>query len=1079
MQLNYTKVLLLLLLLVQNVSSFGQRVINAVNTPDVANFNGWVNTPNPISGYVFTGTTNRVGTTIATNGGLYAIANKGLGYRPSSSANSFTLTGTYRNNTGTAIAVGDTIQVSYRAEVIDANSRIPGWEVTVAGQTSSAFNWLSSNGTQTKTHKFVRTTAIANNTNFSLVFESDRGTGSGSSPLIGINDITVTILPAAVICATPSITSQPSDISILVPNAATFNVSAADVTSYQWQWRATASGSWANVTAAQGTGGTTATFTTVPTVQTMNGYQYRVVLTNACGSTTKTASSNVATLTLNCPLPVVTMQPLDTTVAAGIPAVFEVGATNVSTYQWQWRANNTAAWSDVTLAEGTGGTTDAFTTIATTQQMNGYQYRVVLNNICGITLTDSATLTICMPPVVTMQPLDTTVALGTPAVFEVEATNVSTYQWQWRANNAATWTNVTGTEGTGGTTNSFTTIATTQQMNGYQYRVVLTNTCGSTTITNMLTDSATLTICMPPVVTMQPLDTTVALGTPAVFEVEATNVSTYQWQWRANNTAAWTNVTATEGTGGTTDSFTTVATTQQMNGYQYRVVLTNACGSIAITNMLTDSATLTICMPPTITAQVANAIAVSGTSAVFEVAVTNATAYQWQWRANNTANWIDATILDGTGATTDSFTTIATTMAMNGYEYRVIVTNECGVSTVTNIVSDSGILTVVCPPAASITTQPAAVLINLGANAQFSVTATNVGTYQWQTWDDLTAAWLDIPPATPGYTGQNTNTLVITTPVLSMDSSKYRVVLSNLCAVTTTSGEAMLTIDAGITVTTSPAFQLSADGFTSLTAFTNTGIGQHQSRGIRYSEDGITWSSLVTGGAISSLQPNTQYYYQGYVTFDIGTFYGTVLDTFTLANVAGATTLNALAGGTTIEWTLNENNNPAYTRYAIASGTNWVQANGTLGTTAAWMTAAEWNALTVSELTPATNYCFAVKAKNNDGIETVLGAEICIMTDTAVNVSVNDIANALNSQLSVYPNPNTSGFVHLQYNFTHPVTLNVSVADMSGKLVFTHDLKDLSTGQHTLDLSKLAQGIYLMKLSAAGQSVGKKLMITK
>jgi len=1174
MKLNFTKALVLLLLLVQNVPSFSQRIINAVNTADQANFNGWVNTPNPITGYVFSGATNRVGTSVATNGGLYAIPNRGLGYRPSSSASTFTLTGTYRNSTGAAIAIGDTIQVSYRAEVIDANSRIPGWEVTVGGQTNAAFNWLSTQGTQTKTHKFVRTTAIANNATFTLVFEADRGTGSGSSPLIGINNISVTILPAAAICATPSVTTQPADISLVAPNTATFSVAAVDVTSYQWQWRATASGNWANVTAAEGTGGTTAAFTTVATTQAMDGYQYRVVLTNTCGSTTQTLNSNAATLTMDCTNPTVTMQPLDTTVMSGVPAgflinatdvntyqwqwrananstwadvtpaegtggttnafttnattqqmdgyqyrvvltnacgitltdsaalticippvlsiqptdtiavlgnvaVFEVNATNVTAYQWQWRANANGAWADVTAAEGTGGTTNAFTTIATTAQMNGYQYRVVLTNTCGNTISDSATLALCMPPVVSIQPTDTIAVLGNVAVFEVNATNVTAYQWQWRANANGTWADVTAVQGTGGTTDSFTTIATTAQMNGYQYRVVLTNTCGANVSSTILTDSATLTICTPAVVVTQPSDTIVLLGNTAAFEVAATNVSTYQWQWRANANSNWADVTINEGTGGTTNTFTTVATTQQMNGYQYRVVLTNACGNTTVTHTNTDSASLMICMPPTITTQVAPTTAVVGTHAVFEVAVTNATAYQWQWRAGNTANWMDATILDGTGATTDSFTTIATTMGMNGYEYRVIVTNACGANTVSNIVSDSGVLMVVCPAAAVINTQPAAITINLGANASFSVTATDAATYQWQTWDELTAAWLDITPAATGYSGQNTNTLIITTPGLAMDSSKYRVVVTNLCAITTTSADAMLTIDAGITVTTSPVSILSTDGFTSLTVFTNTGIGQQQAEGVRYSEDGITWNSLVAGGVINGLQPNKQYYYQGYVTFDIGTFYGAILDTVTLANVAGATTLNALTGGTSIELTLNENNNPAYTQYAIASGTNWVQANGTLGTAATWMTAADWNAIIVSELVPNTNYCFAVKARNNAGVETVLGTEVCIMTDTAVNVSVRDIAAALNNLVIVYPNPATSGFVHLKYNFATAIDLNVSITDLSGKIVFTTDFKSLKSGQQTLDLSKLAQGIYFLKLSAEGQSAGKKIMISK
>ncbi|OJV50617.1 MAG: hypothetical protein BGO31_09225 [Bacteroidetes bacterium 43-16] len=787
-------------------------------------------------------------------------------------------------------------------------------------------------------------------------------------------------------CATPIVSAQPANVIVTVPNTATFNTTAINVTAYQWQWRANASGNWANVTVLQGTGGTSSSFTTVPTVATMDEYQYRVVLTNACGggSTTTVLNSNTAMLSLNCAAPVATLQPLDTTVVSGAPALFVADATGVTSYQWQWRANSTATWADVTTAEGTGGTSDSFTTIATTAQMSGYQYRVVLSNACGGTVTAG--------------------------------------------------------------------------------------------ITN--TDSATLTICQPPVVTTQPLDTTVVLGNVAVFEVEANNVSAYQWQWRANNTAAWANVTTAEGIGGTSDSFTTIATTATMNGFQYRVILTNACGSTTITNLFTDSATLNICMPPVITTQVINTTATLGSSAVFEVAGNNATGYQWQWRANNTATWADVTAAEGTGGTTDAFTTIATTLTMNGYQYRVVLTNACGASTVTNLVSDTATLTVVCPPSVSITAQPLNAAINLGANALFTVTATNAASYQWQVWDDLTASWTDIAPAANGYSGQHTDSLIVNAPALSMDSTRYRVVLSNLCAVTTTSTEAMLTIDAGITVMTNPVTALTSNGFTSVTTFTNTGIGQYQSQGIRYSADAITWNPLVPGGVISNLSPNTQYYFQAYAIFDIGTFYGAVSDTFTLANVAGPSSLAALTGGTTIQLSINENNNPAYTEYAIASGTNWVQANGSLGTTAAWKTATDWNATTIRELTPRTNYCFSVKARNNDGIETALSTEACIQTDSSVNVAVNDIAAALSGQVILYPNPST-GMVQLKYNFERALDLNVTVVDLSGKVVLATTFNDLKSGVQIIDLSSLAQGMYSVRLASGGHVAGKKLLIAK
>src|SRR5690606_6156922 len=67
--------------------------------------------------------------------------------------------------------------------------------------------------------------------------------------------------------------------------------------------------------------------------------------------------------------------------------------------------------------------------------------------------------------------------------FSVTAagTPTPTYQWQVSTNGGGTWANVTG--GTGATTNSYTTGATSAPMNNNQYRCVVTNTCGSTTST--------------------------------------------------------------------------------------------------------------------------------------------------------------------------------------------------------------------------------------------------------------------------------------------------------------------------------------------------------------------------------------------------------------------------------------------------------------------------------------------------------------------------------------------------------------------------------------------------------------------
>jgi len=156
---------------------------------------------------------------------------------------------------------------------------------------------------------------------------------------------------------------------------------------------------------------------------------------------------------------------------------------------------------------------------------------------------------------------------------------------------------------------------------------------------------------------------------------------------------------------------------------------------------------------------------------------------------------------------------------------------------------------------------------------------------------------------------------------------------------------------------------------------------------------------------VSSLQPNTNYYYRAYATNSVGTSYGSNLDTTTLATVPG---LLVDAGSTSpsssIDFLIDNNDNPDgtvpgenATQYAIYENTTgaWLQASGTLGAAATWQVASAWPA-TITGLDPLTQYCFQVKARNADNIETALSTAACFTTQsqsgTISNVAGNNIA---------------------------------------------------------------------------------------
>jgi hypothetical protein len=104
----------------------------------------------------------------------------------------------------------------------------------------------------------------------------------------GVTTVNVPVTGTGI--AAPSISTHPTNQNAVVGNTATFSVTASGATSYQWE--VNEGSGWNNV--STGTGGTTASYTTASTTLPMNGYDYRVVVTNACGNTT----SNEAELTV-------------------------------------------------------------------------------------------------------------------------------------------------------------------------------------------------------------------------------------------------------------------------------------------------------------------------------------------------------------------------------------------------------------------------------------------------------------------------------------------------------------------------------------------------------------------------------------------------------------------------------------------------------------------------------------------------------------------------------------------------------------------------------------------------------------
>ena len=232
----------------------------------------------------------------------------------------------------------------------------------------------------------------------------------------------------------------------------------------------------------------------------MNGYIYRVVVSNAC---TPAANSSSATLTVTPP-PTITAHPANSTICAGANTTFTFAATGATSVRWQ--VNTGSGFADVpNVAPYSGVTTTTLTITGATAAMNGYQYRGVATNCGGDANSNAATLTISIPVSFTTQPASQTVCQGATVTFTAVTTGtVSSYQWQFSSDGGTTYNNIAGA-----TTTSYTINPAMVGQNNYRFRLVATGSCGPVN-----SNAATLTVNALPVFTLGAIPSVVCLSDP-------------------------------------------------------------------------------------------------------------------------------------------------------------------------------------------------------------------------------------------------------------------------------------------------------------------------------------------------------------------------------------------------------------------------------------------------------------------------------------------------------------------------------------------------------------------------------------
>ncbi|RYZ48407.1 MAG: hypothetical protein EOP49_18755, partial [Sphingobacteriales bacterium] len=259
--------------------------------------------------------------------------------------------------------------------------------------------------------------------------------------------------------------------------------------------------------------------------------------------------------------PSITTQPAAQSPCLGGPVGFSVTATGATSYQWYVSTNGGSTFTPIS-----GATSTSYNVAVTTSAMNNFQYQVVVSNQCGTVTSSNAVLTIASAPSITTQPVSVSVCAGAGAVFTVASTTPANYQWQVSTNGGVTFTNMSGAN-----MNTLSLPSVTGTMNGYQYHVIVTNSCG-----NITSNNVTLTITSGVSITTQPAAANgICIGQTAGFSVVATGPGlTYQWQLSTDGGLNYTNISSA-----TSSTYTTSAVTAGMNNNRYRVIVSTTCGS--------------------------------------------------------------------------------------------------------------------------------------------------------------------------------------------------------------------------------------------------------------------------------------------------------------------------------------------------------------------------------------------------------------------------------------------------------------------------------------------------------------------
>jgi len=647
---------------------------------------------------------------------------------------------------------------------------------------------------------------------------------------------TLTVLPQA------NIDTEPSNTTVCSTDGAFFGIIASGAPTLTYQWESSPDNIiWTPVSGGVYSGEATDTLV-ISSAAGLNGTFYRVVV----GSTSCSAkdTSLVVSLTVN-DAPTISADPVTAVQCEGQDTLFRVTATGTGlTYAWQESTDGGSSWVTLSDFGVYSGTANDTLFIADVSGLDGNMYRAIVIGVapCVNDTSAPAMMTVNPLPVINSAPISQLICEDSTGSLVAEVFNATSLQWQVSSDGGTSWNNVVnGGDYDGATTDSLSIFGNTL-LDGNLYRLVVTNSCGSDTSTNI-----PLFVSERPGFDGGPSDITACAGDADSFFASVNgDVIAFIWEVSSDAGATWNQVFDGGIYSGATTNSLDISDVTGLDGYLYRLILDGDC--------VNDTATVsvTVYSPAIVATDPSDTTVCDGVPALFVVVPqTGQSAYNIQWQESTDGGVTWTNLVEGfpyTGTTNDSLS-IATTISLDTYQYRAYIQDPYACF-------------------AADTSSPAELTVNAtvsfdalvtdetgcqGSTVTFAAGITgSVISYQWQESTNGGITWS--PLANAGiYAGVDTDTLIITGVTLAMDGYRYRLVVDGVCGDDTSavSGN-ILTVLQQPTIVDQPKDSTVCAGANATFSVTATGTGLTY-QWEESTDGGGTWIPLSNGGIYSNV----------------------------------------------------------------------------------------------------------------------------------------------------------------------------------------------------------------------------------